>query len=90
MKKILPAVTALILVSAVALTACGKKDTKPDNSTTSTSESTLKSTTNLSQKADEFTDDMKTTIDEMKSDVSEMMPGGDDTSTTAPTTENKD
>ena len=90
MKKLLPAFTALLLVSILALTACGKKDETPDSSTTTTSESTLKSTTDMSQAADEFADDMKTTIDDLKSDVSEMMPDGDNTSTTASTTENKD
>ena len=74
MKKLLPALTAFMLIAAVAFTACGKKGADDDKSTT---ESTTKSTTNLSQAADEFADDVKTTIDEMKSDISEMMPDSD-------------
>lgn len=85
MKKLLPAITALTLIAAVSLTACGKKDMKPDNGG-STTESTTKSTTNLSQAADEFADDMKTTIDDMKSDVSEMLPGSDNTTNPSSTT----
>lgn len=78
MKKLLPALTAFMLIAAVAFTACGKKDMENDKSTT---QSTTKSTTNLSQAADEFADDVKTTIDEMKSDISEMMPGSDENAT---------
>lgn len=89
MKKLLPAITALTLIAAVSLTACGKKDMKPDNDG-STTESTTKSTTNLSQAADEFADDMKTTIDDMKSDVSEMLPGSDDTQSTSNSSTTKD
>ena len=83
MKKLLPALTAFMLIAAVAFTACGKKDADDDKSTT---ESTSRSTTNLSQAADEFTDDVKTTIDEMKSDISEMMPGSDEDTTDSGTT----
>ena len=75
MKKILPAITAFVLVAAVAFTACGKKNSEEEKSTT---ESTTKSTTNLSQNVDEMADDIRTTVDEIKSDISEMMPDGDD------------
>ena len=74
MKKLLPVLTAFMLIAAVAFTACGKKDADDDKSTT-------ESTTNLSQAADEFADDVKTTIDEMKSDISEMMPDSDESTT---------
>ena len=80
MKKILPAITAFVLVAAVAFTACGKKNSEEEKSTT---ESTTKSTTNLSQNVDEMADDIRTTVDEIKSDISEMMPGGDDDMTSA-------
>lgn len=83
MKKLLPAAAAFILIAAVTFTACGKKSESDEKSTT---ESTTKSTTNLSQAADEFADDMKTTIDDLKSDVSEMMPSGN--VTTSETSEN--
>lgn len=71
MNRIIPVMTAIALTAALLLTACGKKTESDEKSTT---ESTTKSTTNLSQAADEFADDMKTTIDDLKSDVSEMMP----------------
>lgn len=80
MKKLLPAIIALVLVTATALTACGKKD-MADGKESSTA-STTKSTTDLSQAADKFEDEMETTLDDMKSDVEEMLPGNDGTTST--------
>lgn len=85
MKKLLPAILALVLVTATALTACGKKDMTDDNE--STTASTTRSTTDMSQAADEFGEDMKSDVNEMKSDVEDMIPGDDDNVTSAKTAE---